>query len=167
MTLKFVNQTIIKDVDGNNLSNEQTSYTIPFFVYVLTDADKADAESQSFVGLLSIILTFVTSLLITVVLGGTIEATWLLLGTLQLMSFIPLLNMNLPNNFREFSKNLAILHGEPAMLPNAFEYLVSSEGLQPYNKYFELMSKFLKISNQIDFKTTLLLLNSGRKIGKV
>jgi len=90
------------------------------------------------------LLTFVTSTFITVALGGTIEATWLLLGTLQLMSFIPLFNLNLPGNFREFSRNLAVLHGEPQILPNIFESRIDTKDLEPLNNYFQLMGKFPK-----------------------
>ena len=86
-------------------------------------------------------MTFGTSLIISVLLGGKIEASWLLLGTLQLMSLIPLLNINLPANFREFSKNLAILHGEPEAIPNIFEEFVDTDNLQPFSPYFSLMSK--------------------------
>jgi hypothetical protein len=75
-----------------------------------------------------------------VALGGTVEATWLLFGTIQLMSLVPLFNLNIPANFREFSKNLAVLHGEPEAIPNLFENFVDSKNLKPFNEYYELMS---------------------------
>lgn len=57
------------------------------------------------------------------------------------MSLVPLLNLNLPANFREFSKNLAVLHAEPAILPNVFESVLETKNLKPFNQYFELMGK--------------------------
>lgn len=78
-------------------------------------------------------------------IGQTIEASWLLLGTIQLMSLIPLFNLNLPENFRAFSKNLAVLHGEPEFIPNLFEALVDTENVHPFNQYFEWMSKILGV----------------------
>lgn len=108
---------------------------------VISEEDKAAAGQQSNASLITMLLTFGTSTLISVALGGTVEATWLLFGCIQLMSFVPLFNLNLPANFREFSKNLAILHGEPEAIPNLFEDYVDVQGLEPYNEYFYLMSR--------------------------
>ncbi|CAI2371721.1 unnamed protein product [Moneuplotes crassus] len=154
ITVTFNKPELFIDSDGNALSNTNTSLTIPFFKSVVSDEEKAAASAQSSASLLSLILALGSSTFISVVLGGTIEATWLLFGCIQLMSFVPLFNMNLPGNFREFSKNLAVLHGEPAGLPNLFEYFVDTEGLEPFNNYFEIMG----------FKTELIVMNSGRKI---
>lgn len=156
ITIKINDLTIIKDVDGNDLTTSEMSIEIPFFLVVLSEDDKAAADSQSSASIISLILTFGTSVFIQVVLGGTIEATWLLLGTLQLMSFLPLLSLDIPANFRQFAKNLAVLHGEPEAIPNVFEYYYDGENIdkEPFTQYFELMG----------FKTTLLLLNSGRKM---
>ena len=156
ITVTFNNQSIMKDVDGNNLETTRMEIQVPFSAVVLSADEEAQANSQSSFSIISLILTFGTSMLIQVVLGGTIEATWLLLGTLQLMSLLPLLNLNLPANFRQFSKNLAVLNGEPGAIPNYFEYYYDTLDIdkEPYNYYFELMN----------FKTEYLLLNSGRKI---
>ena len=131
----------MNDADGNFLQTEFVTKEVPFFLVVVSDEEAAEASSTSSFGLLSLILTFGTSVFVTVVLGGTVEATWLLLGTIQLMSFIPLFNLNLPANFREFSKNLAVLHGEPEALPNLFENFIDTNNLKPFNQYFELMGK--------------------------
>ena len=150
------NQMIIKDQDNNNLQTKIMKVQVPFHLIVLFDEDKQEANNQSSFSIISLMMTFGTSILIQLVFGISIEATWLLLGTLQLMSLLPLLSLNLPANFREFSKNLAVLHGEPQALPNLFEYFYDSINVvkEPYNKYFEFMN----------FKTVYLLLNSGRKI---
>lgn len=137
------------DSDGNNLQTKEISKTVPFFLVYVSAEEKAAAGTQSNAGLLTMLLTFGTSTFISVALGGTVEATWLLLGTIQLMSFVPLFNMNLPGNFREFSKNLAVLHGEPGALPNIFEGYVETNGLEPYNDYFALMSNHLQVSHII------------------
>ena len=57
------------------------------------------------------------------------------------MSLIPLFNLNLPANFREFAKNMAALHGEPKFVPNLFEHIVDRSMAKPFNEYFALMSK--------------------------
>jgi len=126
--------------------NEEVSKDIPFFLSVVSDGEKAAAKSQSNASLLTLLLTFGSSTFISVILGGTIEATWLLFGCIQLMSFVPLFNLNLPGNFREFSKNLAVLHGEPGILPNLFEKYINSTELKPYNDFFDLMSNNLWIT---------------------
>ena len=156
ITVTVNNQSIMQDLDNNNLETTNMEIQVPFSAVVLSDEEEAQANSQSSYSIISLILTFGTSIFIQVVLGGAIEATWLLLGTLQLMSLLPLLNLNLPANFRQFSKNLAVLNGEPEALPNLFEYYYGTLNIdkEPYNLYFELMN----------FKTKYLLLNSGRKI---
>lgn len=131
----------MQDKYGNYLGTSFVTKQVPFFLNVVSAAEQQTASSQSTASLLSMLITFGTSMLISVLMGGTIEATWLLLGTVQLMSFVPLLNMNLPSNFREFTKNLAMLNGEPQALPNLFEYVISADNQKPYNNYFELMSK--------------------------
>lgn len=133
---------MLKDADGNDLQTEFVTGDISFFLVVLSAEEKAAASSQSSASLLTLLLTFGTSTFISVALGGTVEATWLLFGTIQLMSLVPLLNMNLPANFREFSKNLAVLHGEPPAIPNLFTNVIETKGLEPYNDYFLLMSKY-------------------------
>jgi hypothetical protein len=132
---------MLTDIDGNDLQTDFVTNEIPFFLVVLSDEDKAAAGSQSNASLLALLLTFGTSTFISVALGGTIEATWLLFGTIQLMSLVPLLDMNLPANFRQFSVNLAVLHGEPEAIPNVFENFIDIKTLKPYNDYFELMSE--------------------------
>ena len=145
ITVKFLNEKIVQDVYGNYLGTSLVTKQIPFFLVVMSASEQQTASSQSTASIVSMLVTFGTSTLISVLMGGTIEATWLLLGTVQLMSFVPLLNMNLPSNFREFSKNLAMLNGEPQSLPNLFEYVISSDNQKPYNNYFELMSKHLSV----------------------
>ena len=154
--ITFNDQSIIKDLDLNKMQTSEVSVEVPFQLIVISDEEKAAVSSQSSLSIISLILTFGTSTFIQVVLGGTIEATWLLLGTLQLMSLLPLLNMNLPVNFREFSKNLAVLNGEPQAIPNIFKGYYDSLDLviEPFNPFFEMMN----------FKTNYLLLNAGRKV---
>ena len=143
MTIKFLNSSILTDSDGNELQTKEISKEVSFFLVVLSEEEKAAASTQSNAGLLTMLLTFGTSTFISVALGGTVEATWLLLGTIQLMSFVPLFNLNLPGNFRQFSKNLAVLHGEPGAIPNIFEGFIETANLEPYNDYFNLMGKCL------------------------
>jgi len=141
--LTFNSPELFTDSDGNALSTKEVSKEIPFFLSVISDEQKAAAQAQSSASLITLLLTLGSSVFISVVLGGTIEATWLLFGCIQLMSFVPLFNLNLPGNFREFSKNLAVLHGEPAMLPNIFDNFINKTELEPYNDYFKLMGKLI------------------------
>ena len=165
MTLTFNNKKILYDSDGNFLTNDETDTNISFRFSYLSDKDKVAAERQANGSILSIILTFISSTFMQLALGSSIEATWLLFGTVQLVSLVPLFNLNLPSNFREYAKNLAILHGEPEALPNLFSEYVDTENLEPYNTYFELMSQCQFGNNCIlDFKTTALFMNAGRKI---
>ena len=155
ITVTINNNNIIQDLDSNYLLTRTMEVEVDFYYAALSEEDKAQASSQSNASIITLLLTFATSILIQVVLGGTIEATWLLLSTLQLMALLPLLSINIPSNFRQFSKNLAVLNGEPEMFPNIFEYYYDTLNIdkQPFNQYFDLMN----------FKTNYLLLNAGRK----
>ena len=143
-TIKIIvnNEEIMTDSDGNFLQTKIMEKEVAFFLSVISEDEKAAASAQSSTGLFTMLLTFGTSTFISVALGGTVEATWLLFGCIQLMSLVPLFNLNLPGNFREFSKNLAVLHGEPGALPNLFSSIVDTSDLKPYNPYYELMSNF-------------------------
>ena len=141
ITIKFNNPDIVHDLDGNPLLTEKLEKKIAFSYVVLLESEKAAASTQSNASLFTMLLAFGTSTFISVALGGTVEATWLLFGCIQMMSLVPLFNLNLPANFREFSKNLSVLHGEPQAIPNLFEHYVDTKGLEPYNEYFYLMSK--------------------------
>mmetsp|Transcript_19371 Transcript_19371/g.22556 ORF Transcript_19371/g.22556 Transcript_19371/m.22556 type:complete len:136 (-) Transcript_19371:656-1063(-) len=129
--MNFNNKKVVQDLDGNYLETASVEKKIPFLLIVISDAEKATASGQSTASIISLLLTFGTSIFVSVVLGGTVEATWLLLGTIQMMSFVPLFNLNLPANFREFSKNLAVLHGEPTAIPNLFEHLWTRASRSP------------------------------------
>ena len=156
ITLNFHDDHIIEDMDFNYIVTKTTEISIPFSYFSLSDEEKEAASQRSSASILSLVLTFGTGFLIKFVMGSSIEATWLLLGTLQLMSFLPLLNLNLPSNFREFGKNLSVLHGEPESFPNIFKYYYDTLDIvmTPFNEYFEHMN----------FNTSYLLLNSGRKV---
>ena len=156
ITVTFHNDQVIEDLDQNYLLTRTMQTEVNFFYAALSEEEKAQASSKSSASIVTLVLTFATSFLIQAVLGGTIEATWLLLGTLQLMALLPLLSANIPANFRQFSKNLAVLNGEPTAFPNVFEYLYDMIRVnkQPFNQYFELMN----------FNTNYLLLNAGRKV---
>ena len=155
ITATIHNQGIIKDNDGNKLKNKEMDVIMPF-ITMLSQKRKKQARNRANFSIVSFILTFGTSIFIQVVLGVVIEATWLLLRTLQLMPTLSLLNLNLPTIFREFNKNLAVLNGEPTVIPNVFEAYYNSLNVEkePLNRYFAIMN----------FKTNFLLLNAGRKI---
>ena len=156
LNIRFNNRKIIHDLDGNDLQTILTKIKIPFYFISLSEQERNVAQNQSSFSLASLLLTFGTNFLISLVLGSAVEATWLLLGSLQLMSLLPLLNIFLPSNFREFTKNLAVLNGEIEVIPNIFETYYDELDInkQPYNRYFYLMG----------FKTKYLLLNAGRKV---
>jgi len=141
ITITFNDRSKIKDLDGNTLQTRQVTRKVDFYLAVLSEEEKSLAQAQANISIGSLFMAFGTSLFFSLVLGSQIEASWLLLGQLQLMSLTPLFNLNLPPNFREFSKNLAVLHGEPGFLPNVFENFIDKEGLKPFNEFFELMSK--------------------------
>jgi len=141
VTITFNDRSKIKDRDGNQLSTTSIQKKIGFTYIYISEEDMREAQIQAQISLGSILLTFLTSGVFSIITGTSFEATWLLLGTLQLISLTPLFNLNLPPNFREFSKNLAILHGEPQQIPNVFEQTIDKGDLKPFTPYFELMSR--------------------------
>lgn len=89
------------------------------------------------------------------VMGSNLEATWLLLNTIQLISMIPAISIEIPTLFRAFTLRLLSLHGQINFIPNIFNtYLTEGVNTSPINEYFKLLK----------FDTTHFVLNSGSNI---
>ena len=77
----------------------------------LSPGEKKAAAGFSGLAWVGVLLPIFINFGISFLLGGTIEATWILLLSLQLVSFIPLISLYIPSVFRAFSKNLMGIHG--------------------------------------------------------
>jgi len=119
-----------------------------------SEADKATSSIFSWTSYLQSFSGIFLNSLLSIIMGSSLEATWLLLNTLQLMSFTPLLSLEMPSVFRLYSKQLIGIHGQISLIPNEFKRLSTNLRIKPYNDYFELMS----------FETKFFLLNSGSNI---
>ena len=78
---------------------------------VLNPTEAAASDSSGGTTVLAVGLGIGFSTLLSFFMGNTLEATWLLLNTIQLMSLSPIISVNLPSLFRDFTKKLVSLHG--------------------------------------------------------
>ena len=69
ITVTVNNQSIMQDLDNNNLETTKMEIQVPFSAVVLSADEEAQANSQSSFSIISLILTFGTSIFIQVVLG--------------------------------------------------------------------------------------------------
>ena len=88
----------------------------------------------------AVILSFIINYALGFIMGNALEATWLLMGTLQLMSVIPLVSIYVATSFWQFCQRLLPLHGIIGWIPNPFVHLSDSSKERPYSESYELMS---------------------------
>lgn len=102
------------------------------------------------------LLTLLLNMAISFVFGGSMSAMWTLLNTLQIVSFLPLLAVDIPLNAKILFARMMSTHGEVALIPNGFDYLMDSPDrtAKPLNANF----------NSYGFPTTNFLMLAGKKI---
>ena len=73
-----------------------------------------------------------------------------------MIALLPVTNFFFAPNFREFNKYIAVLNGEPEVIPNVFELSLNMDNfdLKPFNDFY---------LNQ-GVKTTYFIFNSSRKL---
>lgn len=66
-----------------------------------------------------------------------IESMWGLVCTMQLMSYLTLMQVDVPPNLNKFIGYMENVHSFGSMIPNAFKYLIKEKQLIQSNKYFK------------------------------
>ena len=127
-TVKFLTDSVYRDATGNGI------LTVPLYTY-LNKYDYIDPETKAKLdaaGDTSMLATFgavAINLVISQLFGGSIAAMWTMVNTIQLISLLPLCNINYPKiTVMVFEKMLAS-HGESTIIPNVFySYLINRDG---------------------------------------
>ena len=153
-TITITNNTIIQDFAGNLLLN--TKFQIPAIRYlILTGAIQI-------VGNLFVIVGYL-GLIITMGLSSFKSSTefWAFLSTLQILSYLPLLDCVIPSNMKSFftdyfgvSKSSIPFDSLPGWVPNPLNFLALFKG-NPYNERF----------NELGYKSLSVIYNFSNQIG--
>ena len=89
-------------MDDNQLANKYTSIGNKIQYEAIPPAQHTFVESIAYGAAGTVVISFVLNYAIGFIMGNALEATWLLLGTLQLMSVVPLVSVYVATNFRMF-----------------------------------------------------------------
>jgi len=109
--LKIKDLTTIKDEHGLVVHNDETSIRSLERFEILNPTEETASAGSGGTTLIAVALGLGLSTALSFLMGNTLESTWLLLNTIQLMSLTPIVSVNLPTFYREFAKNLISLHG--------------------------------------------------------
>lgn len=130
--LTYNNPSVLTDVYENVLETKDTSIETSRRYEVLNASEAATSDASGFLTMLGMVLGIGLSMGISMIMGGSLEATWLLLCTIQLMSMTPVLKLDLPTIFRDFSTKLIGLHGQFTAIPNMFlKYMTKGVNTDP------------------------------------
>ena len=153
-TIKITNNSIIQDFTGNLLIN--TKFQVPAVRYLIL------TEGVQIVGNLFVIIGYL-GLIITMGLSSFKSSTefWAFLSTLQILSYLPLIDCTIPSNMKSFftdyfgvSKSSIPFDSLPGWIPNPLNLLALFEG-GPYNERF----------NELGYNSLSVIYNFSNQIG--
>ncbi|CDW91263.1 fu domain containing protein [Stylonychia lemnae] len=126
----FQSSSIYKDPTGNGMNVK------PMYAY-LNKYDYIDPETKAKLnaaGDTSMLATFgavAINLAISLVFGGSISAMWTMVNTIQLISLLPLCNVNYPPITLLIFEKMLGSHGESTIIPNfLYDKLIARPGSQ-------------------------------------
>lgn len=96
MTIKFTNSMVYTDTSGNGVSGAPMAGYLNAYTYV----DPQQAASINAASENTMMITFgamALNLAISLIFGGSISAMWTMVNTIQLISLLPLMNVNFPD----------------------------------------------------------------------
>jgi hypothetical protein len=160
-TITITNSNIIQDVAGNLLFG--TKFQVPAIRYLIL-AGAIQTAGQTFA-----IISYL-GLLVTMCLSSSKSSIefWAFLGTIQILSYLPLIDCTIPSNMKTFfidyfgvSKSSIPFESLPEWVPNPLNFLALFEG-EPYNERFKelgynSLSVIYNFSNQIGTWATAFL----------
>jgi len=95
VTLTFLNSSIFIDASGNGILTNPLSSSLSAFTYI-NPATAAALNSAGSSSMTATIVAIVINLGISLVFGGSISAMWTMVNTIQLVSLLPLCDVNWP-----------------------------------------------------------------------
>ncbi|CDW89486.1 UNKNOWN [Stylonychia lemnae] len=128
VTVEFLSSDIYKDQTGNGMVTNPMYGYLNAYSYIDPETKaKLDAAGDS-----SMVATFAAmgiNLGISLVFGGSISAMWTMVNTIQLVSLLPLCNINYPQIAILVFQKMLGTHGESKFIPNLlYEKLMNRPG---------------------------------------
>jgi hypothetical protein len=125
-------------------SEQSSSFALPRMVTPATSEDQTAKAVGSSARLITTVA--ISALAFSGLASGNMTAVWTLINSLQILSYIPMMDLSLPKPLFKFFTNLLSF----GILPNIFQYFVPNEG-----------PTVPKSAERIGTDTSLFLLNSG------
>jgi hypothetical protein len=152
----WLDANVYQDDAGNGLYTSPMSAELNPYSYIdpLLAAQLNDSADST---MYASILIMVLNLGLSLVFGGSLDAMWTMVNTVQMVSLLPLKSVPYPENVIIFFSMLLSSHAEPGWLPNIIsESFLRREMFteRAYSSYYE----------EYGFETTMFLINSGKKI---
>jgi hypothetical protein len=125
------------------------SYIDPLLAAQLNDS----AGSTMYASILIMCLNLGLSL----VFGGSLDAMWTMVNTVQMISLLPLKSIPYPENVVIFCEMMMASHAEPGWMPN----IISDSFLR---REMFTVREFSAFYTRYGFETSMFVINSGKKI---
>lgn len=140
MEIRFVSPaTLFQDLQGNSGLNNALNVTLPYNFY-LTEGEQQFIELTGNTFSTATMSGLLINLAVAMILGTTMEAMWSLLNAVQLLNFLPLINVDVPANMNALFELLGFANMDIQLVEEAFvNYMIEADELEqePYNEHFE------------------------------
>jgi hypothetical protein len=115
--LQFLTSKIYVDNTGNGIITLPLTGSLPVYEYI-DPATKAKLDAAGDTSMLATFGGMAINLGISLVFGGSISAMWTMVNTIQLISLLPLMDVNWPNIVVLVFEKMLSSHGESTAIPN-------------------------------------------------
>ena len=115
--LTFLNSKIYVDNAGNGIITLPISGSLVAYTYI-DPATKAKLDAAGDTSMLATLGGMAINLAISLIFGGSISAMWTMVNTIQLISLLPLMDVNWPNIVVLVFQKMLSAHGETTAIPN-------------------------------------------------
>eukprot|EP00347_Sterkiella_histriomuscorum_P005534 403356244 len=164
--IQFLTDQIYKDPTGNGI------ITVPLYSYLnkyeyIDPETKAKLDAAGDTSMLATFGAVAINLVISQLFGGSIAAMWTMVNTIQLISLLPLCNVNFPKITVMVLEKMLTSHGESTIIPNVFyTFLINRSGsavkVEPalnerFSDYGWTVSNFLYLSGRKILLWTLII----------
>jgi len=119
ISIFFKDPSTFLDQAGNGIVNKPLYTFLNKYEYIDPET-KAKLDSAGNTSMIATLGAVLINLAISLVFGGSISAMWTMVNTIQLISLLPLCNVNYPAISLLIFEKMLGSHGESTIIPNIF-----------------------------------------------
>ncbi|CDW80137.1 UNKNOWN [Stylonychia lemnae] len=167
LSLTFLSPNTYKDPTGNGMALKPLYTYLNKYDYINPET-KAKLEAAGDSSMMATLVAVLINLGISLVFGGSVSAMWTMVNTIQLISLLPLCDVNYPGITLLIFEKMLGSHGESTIIPNLlYDKLIARPGttveLEPalnfrFNAYGWKISNFIYLSGRKIILWTLIIL---------